>query len=106
MLHGKSAIITGSTSGIGRSIAEALAGQGCAIMLNGFGKPDEVEALRLDLAKKNDVTVAYSAADMSRPDEIAGMMAEAEAAFGGVDVLVNNAGIQHVAPIEEFPVEH
>src|SRR5919106_1404300 len=98
MLHGKSAIITGSTSGIGRSIAEVLAGQGCAIVLNGFGEPDEVEALRLDLAKKNDVMVAYSAADMSRPEEIAGMMAEAEAAFGGVDILVNNAGIQHVAP--------
>ena len=105
MLHGKSAIITGSTSGIGRSIAEVLAGQGCAIVLNGFGEPDEVEALRLDLAKKNDVMVAYSAADMSRPDEIAGMMAEAEAAFGGVDILVNNAGIQHVAPVEEFPPE-
>ena len=103
MLQGKSAVITGSTSGIGLGIAQSLAEAGCNVMLNGFGEAGEIEATRADLAAKTNVKVLYSGADMSKPEAIAGMVAEAEDAFGGLDILVNNAGIQHVAAIEEFP---
>jgi 3-hydroxybutyrate dehydrogenase len=105
MLRNKSAVITGSTSGIGRAIAEALAAEGAHVMLNGFGKADEIEALRKAIADEHGVKVAYSAADMTKPAEIAAMIAEAQEAFGSVDILVNNAGIQHVSPIEDFPAD-
>ena len=101
MLNGKTALVTGSTSGIGLGIAKALARQGANIVLNGFGDVDgpkaEVEAL--------GVKVAYHGADMSKPSEIEEMMRFAATQFGQVDILVNNAGIQHVARVEEFPVE-
>jgi 3-hydroxybutyrate dehydrogenase len=103
MLKQKSAIVTGSTSGIGLGIAHALAAQGADVMLNGFGQPDEIEATRAEMQRRYAVDVRYSGADMSRPDQIRAMAAEARAAFGKVDIVVNNAGIQHVAPIEEFP---
>ena len=105
MLEGKTVLVTGSTSGIGRGIAEAFAGQGCNIVLNGFGDPAEIEALIAQIAGMHDVKVRYDGADMSKPDAIEAMMAQAIREFGAIDVLVNNAGIQHVAPIEEFPVE-
>lgn len=101
----RTAIITGSTSGIGLGIAEALAAQGFNIMLNGFGDPDEIEATRAALDAKSAGTVAYHGADMTKPDQIADLVATTEAQFGAVDILVNNAGIQHVAPVEEFPLE-
>ncbi len=99
MLQGKTALVTGSTSGIGLGIAVALAGQGAAIILNGFG---DVEPARKQLAGGR---VGYHGADLSRADDIAAMMKYADTEFGGVDVLVNNAGIQHVAPIDAFPVD-
>jgi 3-hydroxybutyrate dehydrogenase len=104
-LKGKSAVVTGSTSGIGQAIAEALAAAGCNVMLNGFGDKAAIARLREDTAKKNGVRVEYHAADMSRPAEIADLVAKGQAVFGGVDILVNNAGIQFTAPVEEFPPE-
>lgn len=104
-LSGKTALITGSTSGIGLAIAEALAGAGAGVVLNGFGDAGEIEATRARIASETGVTATYSGADMSRPHEIAAMVAEAEAAHGAVDIVVNNAGIQHVAPVDEFPLE-
>ena len=103
-LAGKSAIVTGSTSGIGLGIAEALARAGVNVRLNGFGNDVEVEATRVRLETAFAVDVAYSGADMSVPDEVAGMVEDAHRHFGAVDVLVNNAGIQHVEAIETFPV--
>lgn len=105
MLQGKSAIVTGSTSGIGLGIATAFASHGADVLLNGFGDRDQIEATRNELAQKHKVNVRYSAADMSSPDEIRTMAAYARAEFGKVDIIVNNAGIQHVAPLEEFPEE-
>jgi 3-hydroxybutyrate dehydrogenase len=105
MLKGKTALVTGSTSGIGLGIAETFAAGGAHIVLNGFGRADDIEALRAKLAADHGVTVRYDGADMTRPGEIEAMMKKAIAEFGAVDVLVNNAGIQHVAPIEEFPVD-
>lgn len=105
MLNGKTAIVTGSTSGIGLGIADALAAAGCGIVLNGFGKADEIESIRGRLAKNHGNVVRYNPADMSKPEAIAAMIAATEKEFGAVDILVNNAGIQHVAPIEEFPIE-
>jgi 3-hydroxybutyrate dehydrogenase len=104
MLRGKSAVVTGSTSGIGLGIARALAAQGANLMLNGFGDAEPIERLRAELAG-HGANAMYSAADMSRPAEIEAMMAQAEQAFGAVDILVNNAGIQHVAAVDEFPLE-
>lgn len=101
MLKNKTALVTGSTSGIGLGIAKALARQGANIMLNGFG---EVEAAKSEVAALG-VKVGYHGADMSKPAEIEAMMAAAAAEFGRVDILVNNAGIQHVSPVETFPVE-
>jgi 3-hydroxybutyrate dehydrogenase len=105
MLKGKTALVTGSTSGIGQGIAERFAAAGANIVLNGFGRADDIEALRAKLAADHGVTVRYDAADMTKPDEIGAMVKKAIAEFGAVDILVNNAGIQHVAAIEEFPVE-
>ena len=102
-LKGKTAVVTGSTSGIGLGIAEAFASAGLNVVLNGFGEHDEIERTRKRLQTGFDIGVNYSAADMSKPAEIAQMMAEAAETFGSVDVLVNNAGIQHVEAIETFP---
>ncbi len=104
-LQGKTALITGSTSGIGLGIARALAQQGAHIVLNGFGDADEIKALQAALAQDCGVRTIYHPADMSKPLEIAAMMKLATEKFGGVDILVNNAGIQHVADIEDFPVD-
>ena len=105
MLKGKSVVITGSTSGIGKALAEAFAVAGCNVMINGFGDSDEIKSLLADLEAKNNISALYSAADMGKADQIKKMVEDAQAAFGGVDILVNNAGIQHVAPIDEFPPE-
>jgi 3-hydroxybutyrate dehydrogenase len=104
MLKGKSVVITGSTSGIGLGIARGFAGEGCNILLNGFGDPAQIEHLRSALEKEFRVSVRYSGADMANPADVESMIAAADA-LGGVDVLVNNAGVQHVAAVEEFPVE-
>lgn len=105
MTKGKNAIITGSTSGIGLGIAEAMAGAGMNIMLNGFGDAAEIEAIRTEIETRHGVQVGYNGADMTKPEEIADLVSTTAAEFGAVDVVVNNAGIQNVAPIEEFPVE-
>jgi len=105
MLKGKTALVTGSTSGIGLGIATRLAGEGANIVLNGFGEAGEIEALRAKLAAQHKVTVLYDGADMLKPETIAAMLRKAIERFGAVDVLVNNAGIQHVAPVDEFPVD-
>jgi 3-hydroxybutyrate dehydrogenase len=105
MLKGKSAVVTGSTSGIGQAMAERFAKAGCNVMLNGFGDAAAIESQRKRLADENGVKVAYSPADMSKPAEIRGMIEDAAKTLGRVDILVNNAGIQHVAPIEDFPDE-
>jgi 3-hydroxybutyrate dehydrogenase len=104
-MKNKSAIITGSTSGIGLTIARYLAKEGCHIMLNGFGDRHEIENLQQKLSAQNKVRVLYSDADMTNPEQIAGMVQSAAGAFGGVDILINNVGIQYVAPIDEFPIE-
>jgi 3-hydroxybutyrate dehydrogenase len=105
MLKGKTAVVTGSTSGIGLAIARALAQDGADILLNGFGDAAAIEAQRKDLAKEFGVRVAYDGADMSKPAEITRMIDNATRELGKVDILVNNAGIQHTALVEEFPVE-
>ena len=104
-LAGRTAVVTGSTSGIGLGIARALAGAGAKLVLNGFGDAAEIERLRKGLAEEFAVAVLFSGADMSKPDQIAHMMTQAAEAVGPVDILVNNAGIQHVAPLENFPPE-
>jgi len=105
MLSKKTALVTGSTSGIGLGIADALAAAGANVVMNGFGPADEVEALRLDLAQRHGVTVRHDGADMSKPAAIEAMVRRALQLFGCIDIVVNNAGIQHVAPVDEFPVE-
>ncbi len=104
-LQGKVAIVTGSTSGIGLGIAHALAAEGADIMLNGFGEAVAIETIRQDVAARHGVTVHHHGADMSRPGEIADMVATAARQLGGVHILVNNAGIQFTASIEDFPTE-
>ncbi len=104
-LKSKSAIVTGSTSGIGLAIARAFAAEGANIVINGFGPPDAIEAERAKIETEFGVKCVYSPADMTKPDQIAEMVKLAADTFGGPDILVNNAGIQHVAPIEEFPPE-
>src|SRR5687768_1409904 len=105
MLKARVAVITGSTSGIGLGIARALARSGANIVLNGFGDRSEIERVRAGIQAASDVEVIYNAADMSKPDEIVAMITETRKTFGSVDIVVNNAGIQKVAPIEEFPVD-
>ncbi len=105
MLKAKTAVITGSTSGIGLGVARALASEGANVVLNGFGDAAEVEKIRAGVENEFGVKAAYSSADMTKPAEIAALVATAEQTFGTVDILVNNAGIQHVAPVEEFPPE-
>jgi 3-hydroxybutyrate dehydrogenase len=105
MLKGKTALVTGSTSGIGLGITRALAAQGADIVLNGFGDAAEIEQLRAGLEREFGVQVAYAPGDLTRVGEVEAMVAAAEKRFGRIDVLVNNAGIQHVAPVESFPVE-
>jgi len=105
MLSGKTALVTGSTSGIGLGLARALAGQGANIVFNGFGDAQQIEKLHTDIGREFKVQTAYHNADMSQPGQIEAMMAFAADKFGAVDILVNNAGIQYVANIEDFPVE-
>jgi 3-hydroxybutyrate dehydrogenase len=104
-LKGQTALITGSTSGIGHGLAEALAAEGVNIVLNGLGDPAAIEAARAALAAKHGVTVLYHGADMTKPDQIADMVAYAAKETGRLDILVNNAGVQHVSPIEDFPID-
>ncbi|MFZ0838916.1 MAG: 3-hydroxybutyrate dehydrogenase [Xanthobacteraceae bacterium] len=104
-LDGKVALVTGSTSGIGLGVARALAAAGSAIVLNGFGKAEEIAALQSKLADEFKVEITFSGADMSRPDEIGVMIEQAQQHHGRLDILINNAGIQFVAPVQEFPIE-
>ncbi|MBN8998522.1 MAG: 3-hydroxybutyrate dehydrogenase [Rhizobiales bacterium] len=104
-LAGKTALVTGSTSGIGLGIARALAGAGAHVVLNGFGDAAAIEAIRSGLAREYGIEVRHHGADMTKEAEIAAMIAGVEAEFGAIDVLVNNAGVQFVAPVDEFPVE-
>ena len=105
MLKGKTALVTGSTSGIGLATACALAQDGANVMLNGFDDKAQIEKIRTGIEKDFGVKAGYSPADMTKPAEIADMVRATEKEFGGLDVLVNNAGIQHVANIEDFPIE-
>ncbi|MEJ0013991.1 MAG: 3-hydroxybutyrate dehydrogenase [Bauldia sp.] len=105
MLKGRTALVTGSTSGIGLGLATAFAAEGCNVVLNGFGEAAPIEKLRAGLARDHGVTVAYSPADMSKADDIAAMVADAEKEFGAIDILCNNAGIQFVSPVDEFPID-
>ena len=104
-LKGKTALITGSTSGIGLAYAKALAGAGANIVINGFGDAAAIEAERSGLEALSGARALHCGHDLSKSDQIQAMMVEAAAAFGGVDILINNAGVQHVAPIEDFPVD-
>jgi 3-hydroxybutyrate dehydrogenase len=105
MLKGKSALVTGSTSGIGLAIARAMAAQGANVTINGFGDKAAIEKERSGIEKEFAVKAVYSPADMTKPAEIADMVKTAEKTFGSLDVLVNNAGIQFVSPIEDFPID-
>jgi 3-hydroxybutyrate dehydrogenase len=105
MFEGKTALVTGSTSGIGLGIARALAARGANVVLNGFGDADQIARLRAEIARTSGVTVMHDGADMGRADAIESMMARAIGEFGAIDLLVNNAGIQHVAPVESFPLD-
>jgi 3-hydroxybutyrate dehydrogenase len=105
MLKGKTALVTGSTSGIGLGYARALAAEGANVTINGFGDAAAIEKERAGIEKDFGVKAAYSPADMTKPAEIAAMVQTAKKTFGALDILINNAGIQYVAPIEEFPIE-
>jgi 3-hydroxybutyrate dehydrogenase len=105
MLKGKNALVTGSTSGIGLAIARALAADGANLTINGLGDKTAIERERSTIEREFGVKARYSPADMSKPSEIAAMIADTEKAFGSLDVLVNNAGIQHVANVEDFPID-
>ncbi|MEE8609744.1 MAG: 3-hydroxybutyrate dehydrogenase [Sphingomonas aquatilis] len=103
ILQGKTAVITGSTSGIGLAYAKALAAEGASLVINGFGDADAIEAIRAELAATSGATALYDAADMTKPAEIAALIDRAVAETGRIDIAINNAGIQHVSPIEDFP---
>ncbi|TKT75460.1 3-hydroxybutyrate dehydrogenase [Aquamicrobium sp. LC103] len=105
MLTGKTAIVTGSTSGIGLATANALAARGCNVVINSFSDGKEDHAIAADIAAKHGVESVYVKADMSKPEECRALIEKAAARFGGVDILVNNAGIQYVAPVDEFPID-
>lgn len=105
MLKGKNAIVTGSTSGIGLGVAQALAAEGCNILFNGFGDKAAIDATVKDARETYGVRAEYSPADMSKPSDIEAMVRQCETALGSADILVNNAGIQHTAPVEDFPAE-
>ena len=105
ILKGKTALVTGSTSGIGLAYAKVLAAEGANLVINGFGEADAIEQERRALEATSGAKAMYSGHDLTKPAQIEAMMAEAAKAFGGVDVLINNAGVQHVAPVEEFPVD-
>jgi 3-hydroxybutyrate dehydrogenase len=104
-LKGKTALVTGSTSGIGLGIVKALAESGCNVFLNGFGEPAAIELLRLRIADEHGIQVGYVSADLSKPEECRGLIARTQIEAGQLDILVNNAGIQYTAPIEQFPQE-
>ena len=104
-LVGQVAIVTGSTSGIGLAMAEALAGAGASVVLNGLGDAQAIERTRAGLAERHGVEALYHDADMTRPKEIADLVASTAARLGRLDILVNNAGVQHVSPVEDFPIE-
>jgi 3-hydroxybutyrate dehydrogenase len=104
-LAGKVSLVTGSTSGIGLGIARALAGAGCEVILNGFGRPEDVANVEEEISKRFNVRVSYSPADMSKPDAVRYMLRDILQSRGRLDILVNNAGIQHVAPLQDFPPE-
>ncbi len=105
MLKGKTAVVTGSTSGIGQGIARALAAKGANVVINGFGDAARIEADCDELRQSHGVGVMYHGADLTRVEDIEALVEAARERFGGIDILVNNAGVQHVAPIAEFPVE-
>ncbi len=105
MLKGKTAIVTGSTSGIGQGMARALAKAGVNVMLNGFGDAGQIEKDRAAMEKEFGVKILYNGADMTKPDQIEALVKETHSKLGSVDIIVNNAGVQHVAPVEEFPPE-
>jgi 3-hydroxybutyrate dehydrogenase len=104
-LTGKTALITGSTSGIGLGYARALAAEGASVMINGFGNQDDIDLYVRDFIQTSGAGALHSPADMTRPDEIRDMVADCTAKLGAPDILINNAGIQHVAPVDDFPVE-
>ena len=104
LLQGHVAIVTGSTSGIGQAMAKALAEQGANVVINGLGDPAKIEEERAEIAKTYGVEIKYHGADMTKPDQIADMVDFAKREFGRLDLLLNNAGVQHVAPIEDFPI--
>ncbi len=105
MLHSRTAIITGSTSGIGQGIARALAHAGANVVINGFGEREKIQRDCEALAEETQVKVIYDGADLTKSEQIAALVANAKGQLGSVDILVNNAGVQHVAPIDEFPAE-
>ena len=105
ILKSKTAVVTGSTSGIGLAYARAMAAEGANVLINGFGKPEDIERERAAIESEFGVKAIHSPADMTKPAEIAAMIALAETTFGSVDVLMNNAGIQFVSPVEDFPIE-
>ena len=104
-LQNKTALVTGSTGGIGEAFARAFAAEGCNVVLNGLGRPDDIEKLRAEIARQHGTQVVYDPADVGKPEEIETMMAGARQRFGGVDILINNAVTRHYAPVEEFPVD-